>query len=59
MNKTNVSTYEKIMLPLRLPPETYSKLVDKINLKKKSVRGYSINQYVTELIEKNLLEKTK
>ena len=57
MNKTKVATYDKIMLPLRLPPDLYQKVVEKVQNEKKDVRGYSINQYITELIEKNLKEK--
>ncbi len=54
MNKTEILTYDKIMLPLRLAPETYRMLIEKVQNEKRYVRGYSINQYITELIEKNL-----
>lgn len=54
MNSTKVPTVEKIMLPLRLPPEIYKKVIYKVNKKKEKTRGYSINQYLTELIEKDV-----
>ena len=58
MNKTGVSTYEKVMIPLRLSPESYQKVVEKVQEQKKTQRGYSINQYVTELIDNNLQEQS-
>lgn len=54
MNTTDIITYEKIMLPLRLPPETYEKMMDHVQKKKKQQRGYSVNQFMTDLIEKEL-----
>lgn len=54
MNKSRVSTYEKISVPLRLPPEIYRKVREKVYLKKEELRGYSINEYLTELITKDL-----
>ena len=54
MNDTGTITYEKIMIPIRLTPETYEKLIDAVQAKKKVSRGYSINQFVTSLIEKEL-----
>ena len=57
MNKSDVSTYEKIMIPLRLPPDLYQKMNDKVQKEKKKQRGYSINQFLTSLIEKDLEEK--
>ena len=35
MNKSNTPTYEKIMIPLRLPPEIYSRMMDEVQRKKK------------------------
>lgn len=35
MNKSRVSTYEKISVPLRLPPEIYKKVREKVYLKKR------------------------
>ena len=57
MNKTNTITYEKVTIPLRLPPEIYNQMVDKVHDKKKEERGYSINQYLTELLTKDLKRK--
>ena len=57
MNNSDVSTYEKIMIPLRLPPDLYQKMNDKVQKEKKKQRGYSINQFLTSLIEKDLEEK--
>ena len=59
MNKTTTPTYEKIMIPLRLPPEIYSRMVDEVQKKKKDVRGYSVNQYLTEILTKDLEGKSK
>ena len=54
MNKTGVFTYDKVMIPLRLPPETYEKLILHVQNEKKNQRGYSINQCLTDLIEEKL-----
>ena len=54
MNKTDVIPYEKIMMTLRLPPETYQKMMDKVHREKKKQRGYSANQFLTSIIEKEL-----
>ena len=57
MNKSNTPTYEKIMIPLRLPPEIYNRMMDEVQRKKKDERGYSVNQYLTEILIKDLEEK--
>ncbi|MBQ3005653.1 MAG: hypothetical protein IJM97_00140 [Clostridia bacterium] len=57
MNTTDSVTYEKIMIPLRLPPELYKELIIKVTEQKMSNRGYSINQYVTNLIYEDLKKK--
>lgn len=54
MNKSDVLTVEKIMLPLRLAPEIYDKVRNKVHEVKSDKRGYSINEYLTELIVKDL-----
>ncbi len=54
MNKTETITYQKILMPLRLPPETYRKMMDKVYAQKAKNRGYSANQLITALIEKDL-----
>ena len=57
MNKTDTPTYAKIMLPLRLPPDIYQRMMDAVQKKKKGERGYSVNQYLTEILMKDLEEK--
>ena len=54
MNNSKISTREKVMLPLRLPPDVYQKVRKKVNAKKDDVRGYSKNKYLTELVMKDL-----
>ena len=54
MNNSKTPTAEKTMLPLRLSPEIYKKIRDKVNKKKDEKRGYSINEYLTELIVHDL-----
>ena len=54
MNRSKIPTTEKTMLPLRLPPDLYKKLREKVNKKKDDKRGYSINEYLTELIINDL-----
>ena len=57
MNKSDTPTKQKVPIPLRLPPELYDKLVEAVQKKKKDERGYSINQYITEILEVELKEK--
>ena len=57
MNKTKTPTCEKIMVPLRLPPEIYSQMMDEVQKKKKNERGYSVNQYLTEILARDLEER--
>ncbi len=59
MNKSDTPTYQKIMIPLRLPPEIYNRMMDEVQKKKKDERGYSVNQYLTEILTKDLEEKSK
>ena len=54
MNKSNTPTYEKIMIPLRLPPEIYHRMMDEVQKKKKDERGFSVNQYLTDILIKDL-----
>lgn len=54
MNKTKTPTSEKIGIPLRLEPELYEKMMDRVQKEKKKQRGYSVNQLLTELLEKEL-----
>ena len=57
MNKSKTPTSEKIGIPLRLEPNLYEKMMDRVQKKKKDQRGYSVNQLLTELLEKELKEK--
>ena len=57
MNKSNTPTNEKIMIPLRLPPDIYHRMMDEVQKKKKDERGYSVNQYLTDILAKDLEEK--
>ncbi|MBQ8433912.1 MAG: hypothetical protein IJX23_03805 [Clostridia bacterium] len=57
MNKSDTPTKYKIPIPLRLSPELYDKLVEAVQKKKRSERGYSINQYITEVLEAELKER--
>jgi len=58
MNKSDTPTYQKIMIPLRLSPEIYNQMVEEVQKKKKDERGYSVNQYLTEILSKDLEEKS-
>ena len=56
MNKSKVPTNQKVMIPLRLPPEIYDKMMEQVQKRKKEERGYSVNQYLTEILSKDLEE---
>ena len=47
-------TKEKIMVPVRISDELYKKVRVKVNTIKDTNRGYSINKYITDLIENNI-----
>lgn len=57
MNNSKTPTSQKIGIPLRLEPKLYEKMMDRVQKKKKEQRGYSVNQLLTELLEKELKEK--
>ena len=57
MNKSDTPTKEKISIPLRLPPELYEQMMEVVQKKKKKERGYSVNQYLSEILAKDLKEK--
>lgn len=60
MNKSKTPTSKKVMTPLRLDPELFSKIQQKVYGEKlKGRRGYSINEYITDLVDKDLKEKIK
>ena len=57
MNKSDTPTKQKIPIPLRLPPELYEQMMEVVQKKKKKERGYSVNQYLTEILTKDLERK--
>ena len=54
MNTTQTLTEEKVMIPVRIPKELYYTMMEMIHHRKADTRGYSMNQYLTDLIEKDL-----
>ena len=50
MNNSSVLTIEKILVTFRLDPEIYDRVREKVYLKKSEKRGYSINEYLTEMV---------
>ena len=58
MNNTKTPTVEKKIFPLRLPPDLYNKVRNEVQKEKdKGNYAYSINDYLTEIIEKEVKEK--
>ena len=58
MNKTKTPTVDKFTFPLRLPPKMYKQIREKVNeIKENENYAYSINDFLTEIIEKELKEK--
>ena len=58
MNKTKTLTVDKVTFPLRLPPKMYKQIRAKVNeIKENENYAYSINEFLTEIIEKGLKEK--
>jgi len=47
------------MIPLRLPPDIYHRMMDEVQKKKKDERGYSVNQYLTDILTNDLEGKKK
>lgn len=59
MNKTKTPTVDKVTFPLRLPPKMYKQIREKVNeIKENENYAYSINDFLTEIIEKGLKENT-
>lgn len=50
----DIPTKEKIMFPIRISNQLYNEVRNKVNDKKSSNRGYSINKYIVGLIEENI-----
>ena len=60
MNKTKTPTAEKKTFPLRLPPDTYRQVRNEVQKEKdKGNYAYSINDYLTEIIERELRKNRK
>ena len=60
MNKTKTPTVDKVTFPLRLPPKMYKQIREKVNeIKENENYAYSINDFLTEIIEKGLKESNK
>lgn len=58
MNKTKTPTVDKVTFPLRLPPKMYKQIRAKVNeIKESENYAYSINDFLTEIIESGLKEK--
>ena len=58
MNKTDTPTIQKKAFTLRLTPETYMKVRARVQkVKDAGNYAYSINDYLTEIIEKGLKDK--
>ena len=60
MNKTKTPTVDKVTFPLRLPPKMYKQIREKVNeIKENENYAYSINDFLTEIIESGLKERNK
>ncbi|MBQ6907477.1 MAG: hypothetical protein IJQ28_03775 [Clostridia bacterium] len=59
MNTSDTPTHQKIMIPLRLPPDIYDRMMNEVQKRKKKKRGYSVNQYLTEIISRDLKKEEK
>ena len=60
MNNTKTPTVDKVTFSLRLPPKMYKKIRAKVNkIKENGNYAYSINEFLTDIIEKGLKEKNK
>ena len=57
MNNSNTPTHQKIMIPLRLPRDLYEQMMEAVHARKKTERGYSANQYLSDLLTKDLGKK--
>lgn len=58
MNKTKIPTIDKVKFSLRLTSSTYKKIRARVEeIREKEGYAYSINDYLTELIEKGLKDK--
>lgn len=59
MNYTKTPTSEKKAFPLRLPPDIYKKVRNIVKIEQDSGNyAYSINDFLTQIIEEKVKEKT-
>ena len=54
MNRSNTPTLEKRKLTLRLSPEVYRQVQNKVFIEKEDNHNLSINEYITQLITNDL-----
>lgn len=60
MNNTKTPTVEKIVFPLRLPPDLYKEVRKEVQKEKdKGNYSYSINDFLTEIIEERFKESKR
>ena len=60
MNNTKTPTAEKKIFPLRLPPDLYKKVRNEVQKEKdKGNYSYSINDFLTEIIEERFKESNR
>ena len=58
MNKTKIPTTDKVKFTLRLTSSTYKKIRARVEeIRETEGYAYSINDFLTELIEKGLKDK--
>lgn len=59
MNYTKTPTSEKKSFPLRLPPDIYKKVRNIVKIEQDGGNyAYSINDFLTQIIEEKVKEKT-
>lgn len=60
MNNTKTPTVQKIVFPLRLPPDLYKEVRKEVQKEKdKGNYSYSINDFLTAVIEERFKESNR
>ena len=60
MNNTKTPTVQKKVFPLRLPPDLYKEVWKEVQKEKdKGNYSYSINDFLTEIIEERFKESNR
>ncbi len=60
MNNTKTPTVQKTVFPLRLPPDLYKEVRKEVQKEKdKGNYSYSINDFLTEIIEERFKESNR